>query len=297
MPNEAKQRFVDLTVNEISVVDTPANEVEFLVLKRAEDAESQEEENMGTQNTAPADKDTSKGSGAVVVPVSGEVAEGGDVSKALAQVADIVKSITGALGIKPEATEVPAEKAIATPRDTFKATLEKSGVAEADVAKALTAYDAANPPAEAKTEKAAEKPAEPAKAETTPAMVQEMVTKSLADLFSDVSKGKKMTPKREEQMKSALTTLTSLLEDMTSAAATPAADDVSGGMTSLTKSIQELAGKVTTALGGIQETTKKLEERVEGVEKARLPSTSLSDDETADGAAKPVEKSLWSGVL
>ena len=43
LPNEEKRRFTDLRVDEVSLVDSPANEEEFAIIKR------QQEENMATE--------------------------------------------------------------------------------------------------------------------------------------------------------------------------------------------------------------------------------------------------------
>ena len=72
MPKEAKRRFVGLDTEEVSLVDTPANEVEFLVVKNTEDP------SMGA--TAKVEKE--------VVPV--EVDGDENVTKALAHVSGIV---------------------------------------------------------------------------------------------------------------------------------------------------------------------------------------------------------------
>ena len=79
MPNQAKQRFLELSVNEISVVDTPANEVEFLVMKRMED------DSMET--TTETVTETQKDANAEVVTVDAGASEDAAVNKALEQVA------------------------------------------------------------------------------------------------------------------------------------------------------------------------------------------------------------------
>ena len=107
MPNEAKQRFLDLDVGEISLVDTPAIEREILVMKRLE------EDSMGTETTVTETQKNDNG-GAEVVAVDVETTSADDaaVTKALGNVASIVENIAKAAGVKmpvTDSTPAPAD--------------------------------------------------------------------------------------------------------------------------------------------------------------------------------------------
>lgn len=307
MPSEAKQRFLDLDVAEISLVDTPANEVEFLVLKRLSDTEDEPMANQSTTTTV--EQPTTKAAaapaaGAEVVALEAPATDAGNetaVNKALAQVTALVQSIaTTVQATKAQAAaevlETDAEKAKkkGNPmREMYSKALEKAGTKGDELAKAMEAFDAeaAKSAGEASTAKSIEHSAEDTQ--------EQAAEKALEALSNAVSKAKKFTPKREAALKSAIDGLSTLLAEISSAnASAPAAtsgDLGESGLIGLTKALTSLTEQVTKGLAEVQETTKGLITRVESVEKARLPSTALPEDTTE----KPVDvkKSFWNGVL
>jgi len=151
LPNQAKQRFLELSVNEISVVDTPANEVEFLVMKRMED------DSMET--TTETVTETQKDANAEVVTVDAGASEDAAVNKALEQVAGMVESIAKAVGVNgTETTETTTSKsegkeggeedttkakAKFDPRVMFGKQLKASGVTGDAFTKAMDEFDKA----------------------------------------------------------------------------------------------------------------------------------------------------------
>lgn len=90
MHNEEKQRFLDLDVVEVSLVDNPANEMEILVMKRQTETDKQEEDIMNTETTNN-----------IEIQKNDEVAEAVStgqetITKALSNVASIVENVTKA---------------------------------------------------------------------------------------------------------------------------------------------------------------------------------------------------------
>ncbi|MGW8177934.1 MAG: hypothetical protein ACWGQW_03955, partial [bacterium] len=152
MPNEAKQRFLDLSVGEISLVDTPAIEREILVMKRLE------EDSMG--NEATVTETQNDNGGAEVVAVDVEATTDAAVNKALSDVASMVENIAKAAGVNlatpnpappaaeatPAAEDVDTEKATDKRRGMYKAQLVKAGITGDAMTKAMAEYDKAFPP-------------------------------------------------------------------------------------------------------------------------------------------------------
>lgn len=309
MPNEAKQRFLDLTVQEISLVDAPANEVEFLVVKRLNDTEG---EPMPNANTNPTDgaveQQTTKKADAEVVSVDAGETSDQAVTKALEQVNQLVRGIADTVqAVKsanapapapapaPAASEEDVEKTSNPARKVFKAQLEKAGVKGEALKSALAEYDA-------ETKKASEPAEKPAAETSTKKGTEESeeltdATKALEALSEVVEKAKKFTPKRQEALKQAIGTLSSLLSELSPSADAASSDTANGGsgLVSLTKAIEGLTETVTKALAEVQETTKALGARVETVEKARNAPSALPPEN--NDQPETVKKSFWSGVI
>lgn len=87
MPKQAKQRFVDLAVGEVSLVDSPANEKEFIVVKslNQEDVEMAEAATDVNKTGGETDVET--------VPVEVAKATSEAVEKAMNQVTELVENI------------------------------------------------------------------------------------------------------------------------------------------------------------------------------------------------------------
>jgi hypothetical protein len=330
LPNKAKQRFIDLAVAEVSVVDTPANEVEFLVLKRLEeDDEMPDAENKPTE-TPVADKSPE------VITVDANKAASEAVEKAMAQVTSLVEGIAKAAGAKPAPTppaaaEVDPEdarddevekaaKGMGAMRKTMRAQLKAHGVTGEAMTKAMAAFDKCLQPPAADTQKAeadTQKSATPAPAASTPATAPEATEdeaaqvlaqkalEHLATQLGDVAKAKSMTPKRQEQLKSAISSLQKLLEDLggaqdPAATTTPASPKQGeSAVAELTKALEKgLADLRTEVTKTLTEVTTKVEDtskRVKEIEDQRPAPTALPTEET--DTRKAGRKSMWSGVL
>jgi uncharacterized coiled-coil protein SlyX len=94
LENVAKQRFIDLDVEEISLVDKPANEIEILVMKRNKANETEEDimKNEKTDVVETEKNNEEATTEAVEISTNNE-----SVTKALDNVASIVKNVTKAV--------------------------------------------------------------------------------------------------------------------------------------------------------------------------------------------------------
>lgn len=300
MPNQAKQRFLSLDVAEVSVVDAPANEVEFLVHKRAT-----EDATMGDTNTsatAPAAVEKQNQAPEVISqPATAASTEA--VEKAMAQVTALVEGIAKAAGatiVDPEeARDAEAEKArkgMGAMRKTYREQLKAAGLKGDAMKSAMAAFDkCAMMEAEMSKEAPATKSATP---ELTPEQQASVVAqKALEELSQSITKGKMFTKERQDKMKAALDQLKAVMDEMgtvpTGASPATSTPDTTtfgaSGVAELTKSLTELKDQISAGLTEISK-------RVEAVEKSRAPGNALPNDAT-DGKPAPVKKSLWSGIL
>lgn len=293
------------------MVDSPANEQEFIVVKRLnqEDGDMADENQEVTKGQPDGENsnETTVAKGAEQVPV--EVAGSEAVEKAMAQVTQLVESIAKAANApKPtETVEVDAEKAADAEkgrpdmRKQFQSELKAAGVEGDAMTKAMERYDKAfkpfQPGASAKPPfKKAEKSLE--------GEMDEGVQKMLEVLSMGVQKAKAFTPKREEALKAAVETLQELMKELSmqkiptggSPSTTVPTNPMYGPATTmaLTKSIEGLKEILTTKLDEVQGVAKGLTERVETIEKTAAPSKSVEGD---GGTDTTTQKSFWSGVL
>lgn len=301
MPSEAKQRFISLDVAEVSVVDTPANEVEFLVHKRAERMEDPIMGDTNTNATAPAAVEKQNNTPEVISQPASK-AEVAAVEKAMEQVTALVEGIAKAAGATitdpEEAQDAAVEKAkkgMGAMRKEYRMQLKAAGIKGDAYKAAMGAFDkcasmesdaAKEAATAAKTQKAAEEP-------TAEAVAQ----KVLEEMGQSILKAKMFTPARQEKLKAALDSIKAVMDEMTAvpAGASPGVSTPdtttfgASGVEALTKSLTALQEQITA---GMAEVTK----RIEAVEKARQPSNALGNDDT-DGKPAPVKKSLWAGML
>jgi hypothetical protein len=294
---DAKQRFIDLSVHEVSLVDTPANEVEFLVLKRLESTE----ETMTTESQEAADKGNEGGNTQPVVVDSQKRAEG--ASADLNKVVSLIENIAKELGATPEqkadaeqlAGDAEVEKAMpgaGAKRKAFRADLQKSGVAGDALKSAMAAFDKCLSMGTEVEQKKATEPEKPAAKEEKP------VAKSAGEVAESITaediaaiKAKTITPARAETLKGIIEQLSKMLPSEA-----PASSEGSLPMADLTKALTEALAPISKTLNEVVETSKKLETRVETVEKARAPSTTLPEGEGTEKVEK-AKKSFWSGAI
>jgi hypothetical protein len=309
LPNEAKQRFLDLDVGEISLVDTPAIEREILVMKRLE------EEPMGTETTVT-ETQKEKDGGAEVVAVDVETTSADDaaVTKALGNVASIVENIAKAAGVSmpvkkedstpvadesadaSSAEDVDTEKAKKGMREMYKAQLTKAGISGEAMTKAMAEYDKAFPPFPPAS-KTTTKSVEPQP--SVEELEEQEAVKALTLLEQAVSKAKRFTPARVAELQKAVEALQKLLavvdvpQGASPKTSAPSNTMFGGsGVQELTKAIEQLTSTVTKSMEG----QVALKERIETIEKSRMPAQALDGEETAT-TTETTEKSFWAGVL
>jgi hypothetical protein len=293
----------------VSLVDKPANEVQFLVTKNLEDSDMAEP-NVAT-NAALA-------GGAERVTVEKTAGEN-DVTAALQHVGAIVADIAKMAGIAMPAAAAPAagadeaeaiEKAKKGQKYTTMADMMKAAGLEGE---ALTAalekakkagfdpnqkFPTAQPPVTKADEGAA-----------TPALTSENVMDVVA---SAVSKAKQFTPDRIEKLKAAQEIL-KLLIDSVEQGTNPGVSTPSGtsfgasGVKDLTKpsetpTIKSADPEVVAALTNITTVLKALTDKVATIEaetasikKARPSSESLEGEGGTE--TKTQKSSMWGGVL
>lgn len=317
---DPSRRFLQLEVDEVSVVDTPANEVEFLVTKN----DLSEESPMGE----PAVKEPAQ---TQTVPVEQEVTgEEERVNKALTAVNGIVANIvslakggasadgnSGEPQGEPEPTETEkAKKGKKNFGQMMKETLSKAGLqgdalekAVDDAAKAMgfnrdQEFPTASPP----VTKAAEP--EPAPESST----DDQSEASMMALADSIQKAARLTPARVAKLSEALELLKLVIEGVQPNTSPPTrtpgnASFGASGVQSLmqpntpprvTKSADggedEVLTQIAKGLTGLTEAFKDLNTRVEKVEKAR-PAPNSEDNGGTNGKPTETKKSLWAGVL
>jgi hypothetical protein len=294
-----------LNVDEVSVVDSPANEVEFLVTKNLEDSE------MAGKASDEAERV------AVEQPASDEA-----VSKALEHVDNIVENIAKAFGLPSVAAGAVAA---ATPAVAPAPVAAETVVTEESTEKAMTMKDlmkamgAKDDEETMKKLKAAgfdpeqkfptaKKPADSTKTTKAASEDAPFTMDGFAEL---ITKAKKFTPGRVASLKSALETLKALMDDIeeipqgTMPGVSPGGSTQFGasGVKGLTAGVAKAADvqilealtNLATVVKSLKEDNKALEGKIEEVSKARPASESL---EAAGGTETKVTKSaLWSGVL
>lgn len=308
-------------MDEVSIVDTPANEREFLVTKNEDD--QSEVSNMG--NSAAAKQE---GAEAVTVEQT-TTAQGAEVAKALESVRGIVGSFVdlvskgsstndnsgeGASGgdNSSDAEETDTSKGKkAKPKnfgEAMQAALAKSGLegealtkAVADTLKTLGLQaDQAFP--------AVTKAAEEGEPEETPAIDEdEAVQKQLETVAAGLQKAARMTPARVSKIMEALEALKLVMEGVAPGQSpktkTPGNNSFGGsGITSLTKSADggEEDGNVAIAkaLTGLTEAVTKMNGRLDEHDKIlKAKPASESEDDESEPANTSTKKSLWAGLL
>jgi hypothetical protein len=320
MPKSAKRRFVGLDTEEVSLVDTPANEVDFLVIKN--------QEGLGMGATAKKQPEA----------VELEVTEGGDanVTKALEHVNGIVTKLAGLVAVKKE-TKAPADgdapadddadedaEETTTKAVTMESVFEEAGL-DAKTTKVLVEkLKKAFPfppkkPGKGKPDAASadgedggdEKKTKKNKADDklTEVLAEEPLT--MAGLALAVQKAAAFTPQRIKALQSAQDILKLVLESvapMASPDANVPVVETHGNpssvtdltkpnkkptMTGTTKSVDDA---IVTTLKGLAEAVGGLVERVEKIEKVRGASNSAEPDGATDTVTKKAS-SIWSGVL
>lgn len=321
VPKEAKRRFVGLNTEEVSLVDTPANEVEFLVVKNTEDP------SMGA--TAKVEKE--------VVPVELDATADDNVTKALAHVSGIVDKIAGLVNTKKEAKapsgEEPSNDSTEDAADegeteTETETTETGETEAADVSKGGTSmksvlqacgmdkamiktvmakmkaagFMAGDAPAGKPPQGGAQKTSKAAK-------TGDDAPFTMLDFAAAVQKAAAFTPARIEALKQVQETLKLMLEAVAPGSAPDAnvpkvqshgnASAVATLTTPNTKPnvpTMKSSDELVETLKALGDGLATVSTRLEAIEKAR-PASNSADPEGATDTGTKKNTSLWSGVL
>lgn len=307
MPQNAKRRFVGLDVEEVSLVDSPANQVEFLVTKSTEDEEMSE--NGGASETERVMTETL-------------VADDAAVTKALEQVSKIVDKIEQiAKGSQQPVPETPSaetseENVAEVTTDEAEVDVEKS---VETLLKTLGFEGDAFEAAKKKLEKAGFKNpgfkgmkaplAKTQKAESIED-TDGAVPLTLESFVDAVSKAKAFTPARVEKLLKLQEIVKELIEsigvgqspntNVPTVQTHPNNSQVrpTGTSEPLRVAKSELEGlteAITKSLEPLVETVKSLSGRVEAIEKARPAGNALPENETDTNVKK--NANFWSGIL
>lgn len=313
------------------MVDSPANELEFNVIKRL----NQEDGDMSVENTE-VNKAGDDPNAIQTVPVEITKAAGEAVEKAMAQVTTLVEEIAKAASAAAPAaaTDTAADADGGTETDVEKADelsklrklFERNGVkkgpdlekAMADAVKQFPGQfkpgAATKPPLKKKGEASTQKNVEggeggeggegteTATQKNTEAAPEDdvQVMKALEALGTAVEKAKAFTPKRQADLQKAIDVLNDLMKQLTMqqipTGASPPTTTPSGASfgASGTIALTKKLGELGEVLGQFADVQKSINERVDTIEKTRQPSTSVEVD---GGTETKTEKSLWSGVL
>jgi hypothetical protein len=322
VPKSAKRRFVGLDTEEVSLVDSPANEVEFLVVKNTEDP--------SMSATAAAKKQR------VQVETDDDEATTNDdaVAKSLEHVNGIVEKITAlvAKGEKPapdpdsgkggeeedddtQDTDTSDEETLKAAAKSLKSVLAKCGM-DAEMSKKV--YGSLKAAGFDLTAKGGMPFMNKPKGKGGNDMTDEEKTSkassgdeplTMANLALAVQKAAAFTPARIAQLKSAQEILKLVLEAVTpgtSPDSSVPAVQTHGNPSSvadLTKpntkpsvpTMKSADPEIVTLFKSLSGAVEKLVERVEAIEKARPGSNSLGDQGGTDSAVK--KSNMWSGVL
>jgi len=310
MAHKKQREFIKLTVDELSLVDSPAIEEEFIVTKRLEESDMADNKAGNTQasetaSTEDTQSDVAKSEAGAVESVPVEVAKADNeaVEKAMEQVTknveEIVKSAKDAIA-DAGASEEGVEKG-KMPKDVFKAELEKAGIKGDELKKALEKFDKAMGGKD-KVKKAtedSEPEVETEKSKQSEADEGEVAMKTLGVLEDAIQKAKTFTPKRQAKLQKVLDELKSVLDEVSGSTSTTKKEDDSvsklAGIEEVTKKLDELKEAISKQNETSEKTVKELTDRVETIEKTRNPSTSVEDDGGTD--TQETKKGFWSGVL
>lgn len=212
MPKEANRRFLDLQVNEVSLVDTPANQVEFLVAKRLQ------------EDTMPGNKDqntpATENSDVTKVALDVEKIENDAVQKALDKVNSLVDSIVSDVakgdtksdaegGDKSESVEKGGQPTDFDPIAFAKSKFEAAGLKDEALTKAMEEFEKGFQGKKAPMKKVqkdangdASEPAQPA---------APSASEIAGTVLDAIAKAKHFTPDRIEQLQNAIDTLQKLM--------------------------------------------------------------------------------------
>jgi hypothetical protein len=272
-----KHRYTDLTVDEISIVDKPANEKEFAVIKSVDDNDIERKMEMAKPDEEKVQKKEEQPSDSKKDEVK-KVDDGGSTEQVLQAISKLQKDVDEMINSqKSEDNEV--EKSSNAKKD-FEKSLKAAGFTGDNLKKALACWQDTNAACAA-----------PAK--------KDDVSKSETE---EVEKAKVITARRVgaikaayEQLKSLLAGLEEIPSDESPNINVPSNTKFGdSGIVSVTKEIDELKKKIDSLVEVTKTKTSEIEEKVSKIEKAAIAPKSLPDSE-AQAVVK--KNDFWQGVL
>lgn len=329
MARQAKQRFVSLDVGEVSLVDSPANEREFAVVKSL----NQEDIEMADKTEVTKSDDTVENVSLEVAKATSEAVE-----KAMAQVGEVVKATMEAANAASDVEQSESnvnksddtdsedvEKGLTKEqkamRDQMRKKLESQCAAKGmkgdmltkavDVAmRALAGQGAFMPGASAKkpeqmkdTSKSDEPGSEDSDvAKSAGVNTQEIVNEVIKQVAGGLQGAQAISaPSAQKALKAAIETLQELMKQVSMQSVPvggmpknnlPSSTMYGGsGIKDVTKALEPL----NETLGSLRDAQKALTERIEQIEKTRQPDTSGGGSD--DTVTQETKKSMWQGVL
>lgn len=302
MSGEAKRKFLKVSVDEVSLVDEPANESPIAVMKRKETddmstpAEATNKNTPAAQSGAPTP--VTKDAGADVEHVDVEAEGSEDVLKRLTSAVEalVAKNTDGEDDVaKAKAKGKPPfmeDEETKTKKAALTAQLKKAGLSDKDIEKAVSTAFGVKKSADGD--------------EVAATVTKDEAAMDVLEALGEViSKAKKFTPKRLAQLTEVTTKLQGLLNDLNSGKPDEGGDDAGDTGASVQKSKDGEAAPAAPAPAldieaAIAKALKPVLDELETVKKTRTPSTAASTE--TDGAKPPVTtetttKSFWSGVL
>jgi hypothetical protein len=274
MSNVPKRRFVELSVDEVSIVDSPANEEHFIVIKNLQDLQ---EVNMPGEKNEETTKDVVKNDDTQQnpekIPVEVDKATDEAVAKAMEQVADLINNIS----------------------KSFDNVGEKAGDKDEQVSKKKEGEEEKKEGGEEKKEVQTNKNAE---------KIDDNIREAASEaVYEAIAKAKRFTPTREAALKAAIETLNKLAKELgmqeIPIGSSPSTNTPSGttfGSSSITKSMEDFVAKLSAGMEKIVETTKNLDSRMEKIEKMAAPSKSVEGDGETDNKVEK-NQNFWKGVI
>jgi len=320
LANEALQEFIDLDVEELSLVDKAANEQVFVVIKSlnreennmADEKDNKVEEQEPSADETQADEAASKAAAgdepqgeasddaAEKVPAE-DVAESSDeaVAKAMEKVTSLVEKIVAKSAPESDNTddgdadgadgEEDVQKA-GGERALFEKQLKKAGIKGDALTKAMADFDKSFMP-----KKKVKKDESGDKGDTEAEAKPSLDTSTVLDTIQKaISQAQKMTPERSDALLGVAKQLQDVVNGITGDSdAQPekqpkAGDDV--------QAIAKAIGELVVAFQEQTKVTKALNDRVDQIEQVHNPSTSVDEDGETDKEEK-TQKSFWAGVL
>ncbi len=124
----------------------------------------------------------------------------------------------------------------------------------------------------------------------------DQVTKTLEALHVAIGTAKRLTPDRTDKLNEVADLLKQVVGEISPSEEVAKSVKSDNGVEQIVKSISTLTETIKAQFEKVESTTKELSDRVGTIEETRKASTSLEDEAETD-SKKPVEKSLWKGIL